>query len=379
MTTKMKQFFLPAGAAALALLVILGLNVLPGKSPAGAVDKDFALVRSVANLIRNDYVEERDPELTMDGANRGLVNGLDPLSAYLDKSAMAVYDADRKSRLNQTGIILFKRYNLFPQVVSVVEGSPAEKSGIKLGDTLSAIDDRSTLAMSLLEARLAIKSAENKPVRVRVLKEAETKDVAVERQAPSAEPVRWSEANGGPAILSLATVDGAAAYLRGSLAKRLKAAKGPLVLDLRQCAEGSVSEAVKLVNIFLRADNAGAIEKRDGARDNMSCPETPPAGTVPLVVWTGPATMGAAEAAAGLLQESKRARVVGFETVGLASRQDLFRLDDGSGVLMTAGLYVLPSGRKLWDKGVVPDLPLEPAQRDTASYLKKTQELLSKL
>ena len=379
MTTQMKRFLLPAAPAALALLVILGLNVLPGKSPAGQADKDFALVRSVANLIKNDYVEDRDPELTMAGAYRGLVNGLDPLSAYLDKSALAVYDADRRGRLNQTGIILYKKYNLFPQVVSVVEGSPAEKSGIKPGDTLSAIDDRSTLAMSLLEARLALKSAEDKPVRVRVLKETETKDVVVERKAPSGEPVRWSDGNGGPAILSLATVDGAAAYLRGSPAKRLKPAQGPLVLDLRQCAEGSVSEAVKLVNVFLRADNAGAFEKRDGALENLSCPETPPAETVPLVVWTGPATMGAAEAAAGLLQESKRARVVGFETVGLASRQDLFRLDDGSGVLMTSGLYVLPSGRKLWDKGVVPDLPIEPAKRDTASYLKKTQELVPKL
>jgi carboxyl-terminal processing protease len=374
----MKRYVLLSGAAALILLVLLGRSFLPGTSPAGQSDKDFALVRSVADLIKNDYVEERNADQTMGGAYRGLVNSLDPLSAYLDKDTLAVYEADRRSPLKETGIILFKRYNLFPQVLSVIEGSPAEKSGIKPGDSLSAFDDHSTLAMSLVEARLALKSAQDKPVRIRVLKETATQEVVVGRKTLSDGPVRWTESNGGPLLLTVGTTQGAAQALRGSLAKRLKAAKGPIVLDLRRCAEGTVPEAIKLVNVFLKIDSAGALERRD-LRENLACPEAPLVESVPLVVWTGPATIGAAEAAAGLLQESKRARVVGFETIGLASRQSIFRLEDGSALLLTSGLYVLPSGRKLWDKGVVPDLPLESGKSDTASYLKKTQELAAKL
>jgi carboxyl-terminal processing protease len=372
---KMQRYVLMSGAAALVLLVLLSRSILPGPSPAVQSVKDFDLMRTVADLIKNDYVEERDAEQTMSGAYRGLVNGLDPLSAYLDPPTMAVYEADRADRLKETGIVLFKRYNLFPQVTAVLEGSPAEKAGLKPGDTLSAFDDRSTLAMSLLEARLALKSAEAKPVKVRIIKDAATQDIIVERKSPAESPVRWSEASGGPLVLTVATTDGAAAALRGALSQRLRAAKGPLVLDLRPCAEGALSEAVKLVNVFLKADNAGAVEKRDGAQESLGCPEDPLAASVPLFVWTGPATLGAAEAAAGLLQESKRARVIGVETMGLASRQELFRLADGSGIVLTSGRYLLPSGRKLWDKGVVPDAALDSGKRDTAAYLKKTQTL----
>jgi carboxyl-terminal processing protease len=372
---KTQRFFLLSGAALLILLGFLGRGFLPGTSQSGPPAKDFALMRTVANLIRNDYVEERDPERTMDGAYRGLVNGLDPLSAYLDKEALAVFDADRRSRLKETGIVLFKRYNVFPQVMGVVEGSPAEKAGLKPGDTLSAFDDRSTLTMSFAEARLALKGADGKPVKVRVIQQMETKDFEVERKALFDAPVRWSEEPGGPAVLAVRTVDGTAAQLRGPLAKKLKAAGGPLVLDLRLASEGSLAEALKLANVFLKAADAGAIDRKEGVKESLSCPEAPLVETAPLVVWVGPATIGAAEATAGLLQEAGRARVVGFETQGLASRQSVFRLEDGSGLLLTTGIYALPSGRKLWDQGVVPDAALDPGDRTTAAYLKTTKGL----
>jgi len=372
---KTNRFILLSAAALLVLLGFLGRGFLPGTSQSEPPVKDFALMRTVANLIRNDYVEERDPARTMDGAYRGLVNGLDALSGYLDRDMLAVFDADRRGRLKETGIILYKKYNVFPQVMAVIEGSPAEKAGIKPGDTLSAFDDRSTLTMSLAEARLALKGAGDKPVQVRVIKEMETKDIAVGREALFDAPVRWSEEPGGPAILTVRTVDGAADQLRGPLANKIKAFRGPLVLDLRLASEGSLAEAIKLANVFLMTQDAGALEKREGSRESLSCPETPLADTAPLVVWSGPATIGAAEAAAGLLQEAKRARVVGLETLGLASRQTIFRLDDGSGLLLTSGFYVLPSGRKLWDKGVVPDAALDKGDRTTAAYLKTTRGL----
>jgi carboxyl-terminal processing protease len=372
---KTHRLILLSGAALLILLGFLGRGFLPGVPQSDQPAKDFALMRTVANLIRNDYVEERDPEGTMSGAYRGLVNGLDPLSAYLDAATLAVFDADRRSRLKETGIVLFKRYNVFPQVMGVVEGSPAEAAGIKPGDTLSAFDDRSTLAMSFAEARLALKSAEAKPVKVRMIKDMETKDFTVERKGLFDGPGRWTETPGEPAILSVRTVDGAAAQLRGPLAKKLKAVKGTIVLDLRLASEGSLAEALKLANVFLKAADAGALEKKDGAKESLACPEAALAETAPLVVWVGPATIGAAEAAAGLLQELKRARVVGFETPGLASRQSVFRLEDGSGLILTTGYYALPSGRKLWDKGVVPDAALDAGARDTAAYLKSTKGL----
>lgn len=360
----------------LVLLGYLGRRILPGTPQSGSPTRDFILLRSVANLIRNDYVEARDPDRTLGGAYRGLVNSLDPLSAYLDPPALAAFDADRRSRFKETGIVLYKRGNVFPLVIGVVPGSPAEAAGIKSGDTLSAVDNRSTLDMSLVEVRLALRSADGTPVKARVVQDTETKDLPLERKALEGVPAGWSEEPGGPAIVSVRTLDGAAAQLRGALADRLKAVRGTLVLDLRLATEGSLAEGLKLANVFLKAADAGVLEKREAAKESLSCSENPlvPAAT-PLVVWTGPGTIGASEAVAGLLQEAKRARVVGVKTPGLASRQSVFRLEDGSGLILTTGYYVLPSGRKLWDEGIAPDAALGEDGRDTAAYIKTTKGL----
>jgi carboxyl-terminal processing protease len=111
----------------------------------------------------------------------------------------------------------------------------------------------------------------------------------------------------------------------------------------------------------------------------VSLPAEAELGALPFVVWTGPGTAGPAELAAGLLQEVRQAKVVGFATAGLVGRRTLFELEDGSAVLLTTGIYALPSGRKLWEKGVAPDVPIPIDRLDEKTYLEKTLPLLPKL
>ncbi|MCK7525194.1 MAG: S41 family peptidase [Ignavibacteriales bacterium] len=138
------------------------------------------------------------------------------------------------------------------------------------------------------------------------------------------------------------------------------------------CQDGELDEARKLANLFVKAADAGRFEGRGGAKTPVSCPDEPALGAVPLVVWTGAGTAGPAELVAGLLQELRKIKIVGFETSGLVGRTTLFPLKDESAVLLTSDIYVLPSGRKLWDDGLTPDVAIPVDKLDEKTYLEKT-------
>jgi carboxyl-terminal processing protease len=316
---------------------------------------------------------------TAEGTFRGLVNSLDPLSAYLSKDLVTSYKA-RTGRETGPGIVVLKRYASFPQVVAVVEKSPAEGAGIKLGDLVSAIGGRNTLSMSLTEVKILLGGTDERPVDIRVLRGNDTHNLSVPRALLFPAPFTFTRTAGQPARLRIHRFDaGLVAALERDVVPALKSRKGPLVLDLRDCQDGAIDEAVKLVNLFVKAADAGSFEGRGGIKERVSCPAEAELGAVPLVVWAGAGTAGPAEFAAGVLQEVRQSKVVGFETSGLVGRTTLFPLKDDSAVLLTSGIFALPSGRKLWDDGLVPDAAIPVDKLNEKTYLEKTLPLLPKL
>jgi len=372
------RWFLLAASLAAALFFVIQMRFLPGGGKAAA-PKGFELLDSLMRLIRNDYLEERDPVQTAEGAYRGLVNSLDPLSAYLNKDLAAKYLA-KTGKETDPGVVILKRYASFPQVVSVVEGSPAEKIGIKLGDLLSAVEGRNSLSMSLAETMLLLKGTDEQPVKIRVLRGNETLDLDVPRALLFSKPFTFVRAAGKPAILRIhrfaPSLD---SDLRQEVLPALKDPKTALVVDLRNCQDGELEAARKFVNLFVKTADAGYFENRGGVKQAVACPAEPEMGTLPLAVWVNAGTAGPAEFAAGVLQEVRKVKVVGFPTPGLVGRTEFFSLKDESAILLTAGVFSLPSGRKLWDEGLRPDVSLPFDKLDEKSYLEKTIPLLPKL
>lgn len=372
------RWFLWAAFLAAALFFVFQMRFLPGGFKPAA-PKGFELLDSLMRLIRNDYLEEREPVQTAEGAYRGLVNSLDPLSAYLNKDLTAEYLA-RTGRETDPGVVILKRYASFPQVVSVIEGSPAEKIGIKIGDLLSAIEGRNSLSMSLAETRLLLKGTDEQPVKIRVLRGNETLDLDVSRALLFPKPFTFVRTAGKPAILTIhrfaAALD---SDLRREVLPALKNPKTALVVDLRNCQDGDLEEALKFVNLFVKTTDAGHFENRGGVKQAVACPAEPELGTLPLAVWVNAGTAGPAEFAAGVLQEVRKVKVVGFPTPGLVGRTEFFALKDESAILITSGVFFLPSGRKLWDEGLRPDVSLPFDKLDEKSYFEKTIPLLPKL
>lgn len=361
-----------------ALFFVVQMGFLPGGGQMSR-PKGFDLLDSLFQLIRNDYLEEPDPLRVADGAYRGLVNSLDPLSAYLDADMTAKLTA-RTERETDPGLIVYKRYGAFPEVAAVVEGSPADKAGLRSGDLLSAIEGRSTVGMSQTEIGLLLRGGDESAVKVRLMRGNETTDLELARTVlfPRAYEVRRPA--GGAAVVGVRRfLPGLAASLRGELsALAKKDPNTPLVVDLRYARGGDFEEARAFANLFVRAVEAGWFEKRGGEKEPFSCPSVPAIPAGPLVVWTSEGTMGAAELVAGLLQELRKAQVVGRPTLGLAGRTDHIVLKDGSSVLLTSAVYVLPSGRKLWQEGVRPDIVLPAGRLLESAYLEKTGPLLPK-
>jgi carboxyl-terminal processing protease len=335
--------------------------------------KDFGILATAVRHIRSDYVDEADPSRTMEGAFQGIMGSLDILSSYLNKSLMSKAALPRKDKLFDIGLAAYKRPGNFPVVIGVMAGSPADKAGIKIGDAVSAVDDRSTLTWSYNELRFTLKDTERTPVKIRLIHENATAEKTVERASIYSNALVWTAEKGTSGVVRVSHLfPGAAEEFKTAVLPLLKGKKETLILDLRGCHEGEVEEARAFLNLFLKTDKAGYFEKKGGAKDAFTCPAAPILPDLPVVVWVDPATMGPSEIVAAVLRDLKRAKIVGTATTGLTAEQKLFPLETGDGLLLTIGVFVLPSGEKVFAKGVTADVKIELDKQTRAAYLEKT-------
>jgi len=380
MVKKKERLFLIAILITVSLFFIIEKRFLPGITSRLSPYKSFELLGNVVGLIKRNYVEEVNPEKTMKGALKGLTDSLDILSSYLDKENAEKYSKQKNAALKDTGIIISQKLGSLPLVIGVIENSPAEKQGIEIGDTLSALDNRSTSTMSLAEIKLHLKDIDDRPVKLRILRGFRTSEVSIERKLLFDKPFSFSEVKKTSGILKINYLyPPCVEMIQKDLLSTLKSSKKALVLDLRNCHEGGLDEALKLINLFLKADNVGTIEKKQGEGIILSSLEDAFLGKLPLAIWVNQATIGAAEVVAAVLQEIRQAKIIGIHTIGLAAKQELFPLEDGSALLLTTGIFRLRSGKKLWEKGVKPDIQLDLDNQSNSSYLKKTLDILPRM
>jgi len=360
------------------LFFLIQMRILPGTAQRNSFPKGFELVDILMQLIKNDYLEERDPVQTAEGTYRGIVNSLDPVSSYLNKELTAKYAA-RKPGDTEPGLFIYKRYETFPIVVGVVPGSPAEKADIKPGDLVSAIGHRNTLNLSMTEVNLLLAGTDETPVAVKILRGNQTRELSLPRAVVFPRAYTFTAAAGRPAVLS---IHGFSPSLTTEVLKNvvptLKVGKKPFILDLRNCVSGDIEEARAFTNFFLKAAPVGTFEKKGGVKDNVVCFATPELSGIPVVVWANAATIGPAEFVAGVLQEVAKVKVLGQPTPGAVAKTEQFPLKDGSSIILVSGIFSLPSSRSLWGQGLNPDVTIAPADQSDKAYLAKTLPLLSK-
>lgn len=367
----------------LTAMLLLDKRFLPAKSPVPRFSPGNAdLISTVMSYIKTDYLEEPNPVRVTEGAYRGLINSLDPLSAYLDKELASKY-LNRKTPVKGTGLAVFKKYGLFPMVVAVREDSPAGRAGLKVGDNLSAINDRNTMSLSLLETSLLLEAepgaGDQPPVKLRVLRGNETLEIEVARDYLFRDDLKFSAGPSGLVILRPTSIyQGLSAEISKALKARLKTRPAPkaAVLDLRDCWGGDYEEARKVINLFIMAEEAARIESRD-QKQVLACPDSPEFPNLRLFVWVNQASAGPAEVVAGVLRDLNRAKTIGLETPGLAGISESFPLSDGSLVVLTTAVFALKSGARLWDDSLPLDVKLPYSESMDKLYQDKTLNFLA--
>jgi carboxyl-terminal processing protease len=363
---KIPKILLLAVSVALVLTVFLGVNSSGVSAAQTGQDGAYNQMKVYAEVLRHiqtDYVTDPNiPDVT-NGALRGLLESLDADSSYLSPGDYQVYKADKGGKA-QVGINISKRgYGgwYFAVVVSVVPGSAADKAGLVDGDVLEAIEGQDTRNISLAMIGRMLEGAPGSTLTVGVVgrNKNEPDKISMQRSVTVVPPVMETLYENSsilylkPEILDHDHVDQVEAKLKGMQ----KAGNKKVLLDLRDVAGGDMAEATRLANLLLKNGTIATLEGQKFPKQVFTAdPARTIQATAPVVVLVNRGTSGPAELVAGALLDNKRADVVGEKTFGEGSQQKMFELPDGAALILSVAQYESPSGKKLEDEGVTPDV-----------------------
>jgi carboxyl-terminal processing protease len=297
--------------------------------------------------IQNDYVDEPNMDKVRAGALRGLAYGLDPYSTYLTQEQVREYNGPARDNQINIGAEL-SQVASYLYVIAPTKGSPADQAGIRAGDIIEYIDGKATRDISLYDAKQLLNGAAGTEVKLRVLRaNASPLTIAVKRgsgRAPAAEARLEAGRVGVLRINSLN--DGDIADVRTKLQDLVKQGAQKVVVDLRDTAGGSITEAVGVANLFVRD---GVLAQTLGREGKPIKTFTADAKSVvfsgPLVGLMNNGTAGAAEIIASALIERNRGQVVGEKSFGAGAEQQLFTLRGGDGLLLTTVKWASGNGK----------------------------------
>jgi carboxyl-terminal processing protease len=365
--------------------VFLGVNST-GVSAASSDDdgayRQMRVYTEVLHHIQQDYVT--DPNITdvTNGALRGLLESLDADSSYLTPADYKVYKADNAAghaKVAQAGINVSKRYG-YATVVSVVPGGPADKAGLVDGDILEAIEGQDTRNISLAMIQRMLEGPAGSTLSVGVVghdgkpepqKISMTRAVAVVPAVVDFLPPLVDQLYENTSILYLKPEildHDHVQQVEAKLKSMQKIGDKKILLDLRDVAAGDMDEATRMANFLIKDGTITTLEgqkfpKQVVAADHDKAINT----TAPVVVLVNRGTAGPAEVVAAALGDNKRAEVVGEKTFGEGAQQKTFELPDGSALILSVAKYESPSGKKLQDDGVTPEVVLASAADDDAN------------
>jgi carboxyl-terminal processing protease len=361
---KSSKIFLLAVSVALVLMIFVGVNS-SGVS-AASEDQDGAyrqinVYSEVLQHIQSDYVTDPNISTVTNGALRGLLESLDADSSYLTADDYKLYKADsNRAGKAQVGLNVSKRYG-YATVVSVVPGGPADKANLVDGDILEAINGQDTRNISLAMIQLMLEGQPGTQVSVSVVRprRAEPEKVEMTRTSAPVPAVQDTMYDGSsilylkPEILDHEHVQQVEAKLKGMS----RAGNKKVLLDLRDVAAGDMTEATRMANFFLKTGTIGSLEGQRFEKVTFTAdPAKAIVPTAPMEVLVNHGTAGPAELVAAALLDNKRAELVGEHTFGEGAQQKTFELPDGAALILSVAKYQSPSGKKLQDDGVTPEI-----------------------
>ena len=349
----------------------------PEPAPAPVARTTHSLLDEVAGRVRSEYVEAVSGDQLDIAAVDGMVASLDPHSAFLDAAEYEAMRVSTTGHYSGVGIEVAEQDGKVV-VVTPIDGSPAERAGVRAGDVLLEIDGRPVEHGRLNEAIERMRGFVGSYVRLSVARggEPEPLQFQLERSDVHVRTVRAEPLPGRYGYVRITHFnDATPRELDRQLSQLQEAAPlAGLVLDLRGNPGGVLESAVSVADDFLES---GVIVRAEGrtadSRFEMRATDGDLLRHAPLVVLVDRGSASGAEIVAGALRDHRRATLMGERTFGKGSVQTVMPLSNGQALKLTTSRYVTPSGASIHDRGIEPDVSLaaarqpSPAPRDAAS------------
>jgi carboxyl-terminal processing protease len=355
------------GLAVSAIVVGVVLVGGQGLERVSAVNRDtYEGLESFTNvlaIVQKNYVEEVGAQKLLDGAINGMLNALDPHSAYLTPDLYKELQVDTEGSFGGLGIEITVRDGMLT-VVSPIEDTPAYRAGVKAGDQIIKIEGELTKDMSLVEAVKKMRGPKGSKIVIAVRREGTNKplEFPLVREVIRVQSVKFRTLEKGYGYVRLTQFqDRTGSDLDDALTKMTQESGklAGLVLDLRNNPGGLLSQAVKVSDTFL---DSGLVVYTEGRLDNQKQKYfAHPGGytELPMVVLVNGGSASASEIVSGALQDHGRAVILGTQTFGKGSVQTILPLENGAALRLTTALYYTPNGRSIQVTGVTPDITVD--------------------
>lgn len=362
------------------VLVSLGINAVAQRDGKLALPiEELRQFADVYGAIKANYVEPVEDKKLITEAISGMLTGLDPHSSYLDADAFKELQVGTQGEFGGLGLEVGTEDG-FVKVVSPIEGTPAEKAGIRSGDLIIKIDEKATKGLPLNDAVKLMRGKPKTSITLTVSRKGESKPLVFKlvRDVIKIQSVRSKMLEPGYGYIRITqfqeqTVPNLVKHFN-SLAEKGKL--NALVLDLRNDPGGLLTGAIGVSAAFLpektlvvstdgrqedakRKYFASVADYHRVGRDDPLSALSAQAKTVPMVVLVNGGSASASEIVAGALQDHKRAKVLGTQTFGKGSVQTILPLTSNTAIKLTTARYFTPSGRVIQAKGIEPDFWVE--------------------
>ena len=334
----------------------------------------------VLEIVKKSYVENVKTEDLIDGAIEGMLNHLDPHSAYLDPDMFRELQVETKGSFGGLGIEIAIKDGILT-VIAPIEDTPAYRAGIHAGDKILKINEEPTKGLSLMECVKRLRGPQGTKITITIIREGFTQmqDVTIVRDIINIQSVKFKILEKGYGQLRIsqfqAKTSADAKKALEALQKENPEGLSGLILDLRNNPGGLLDQAVEVTDFFLDSGLIVTIKGRDEEEQMVFSAHME--GTMPpwpMVILVNQGSASASEIVAGALQDYGRGVIMGSTTFGKGSVQTIIPLDDGSGIKLTTARYYTPNNRSIHEQGIQPDIPLQTQKVPLETITKITDE-----
>ena len=346
------------------------------------------LFGEVLEKIRDEFVDEVDQADVMESAINGVLQSLDPYSAYMSPELFKSMQTDTKGQFGGLGIEIGMESGIV-KVITPIDDTPASRAGIKSGDYIVKIENIQVQGKSLMEAVKLMRGAVGTSIKLTVRRKGEKKPLIfnVKREIIDVKSID-SKILGEKNRIGYIKLKSFNENSDEQLIKKIKQFENnnkPIgyIVDLRNNPGGLLSQAISIADYFL---NDGEIVSTKGRKVSETRKFFATKGDgingKPLIILINNGSASASEILAGALKDHKRAIILGESSYGKGSVQSIIPLRNGGGMRLTISKYYLPSGKSISDVGVTPDIFVEEAESDfkinteTDNQLKYALDLL---